>query len=93
VSGLTAGEREALREALDHWLAEVHDDGGDDVVHAAVEGVLTARLAAVEALADEWGSGLYEPSPTTYGDCARDLRAALTAAGADDGGGGRGEGS
>lgn len=62
---LTAAEREALRGL------------GQGQVPMVVEAILTARLAAVEALADEWEAvgtvSVYESA----GELAQMLRAAL----------------
>lgn len=78
---------EAERNAVDQGLADTGCHGflGDHPdLYTAVERILTDRLAAVEALADEWD----ESTATGHPDCrhdedcvgcaADDLRAALT---------------
>lgn len=53
MTGLTATEREAL---MAWWNADWPHDGSDvlDALAVVVEAILAARLAAVEALADEY---------------------------------------
>jgi hypothetical protein len=51
------------------------------LLRTLVERIIAARLAAVEALADEWGSlaiTIYGNRSHTLARCAEDLRAALT---------------
>jgi hypothetical protein len=55
---------------------------GTDALAAAVEAILAARLAAVEALADEWevwAEGRSTPRIDAFRDAAEALRHALTA--------------
>lgn len=73
---LTDDERDQLEAATDGdlWL------GYESELVAAVEGIVRARLAAVEALADEWEAHLGGPEARvndTAWDVLADLRAAL----------------
>jgi hypothetical protein len=79
VSGLGADEREALDAAIRQW--EDHGGAVLPYVIAAVERIIGARLAAVEALAERWAIEAEERGPDDHlltAGVVDMLRAALT---------------
>jgi hypothetical protein len=82
VGGLSASER----QALERWYwgpGELSDDASLTTLYDAVEAIIAARLAVVEALADAWD----DPGWSGRSHSAayvRALRAALTTAAASD---------
>ena len=77
MTGLTDAERKTLR---DSWWCAGSTVEVLDAMTAAVEAILSARLARVEALADEWEA---DPHQVLFGDVRRAsdrvLRAVLAA--------------